>query len=43
MLPGKTKISLFLERYIPDEIRSFTTSNEGMTVFSGINLSFVNP
>jgi adenine/guanine phosphoribosyltransferase-like PRPP-binding protein len=24
-----------------DEIRSFTSSNEGMTVFSGINLSFV--
>ncbi|OGG04136.1 hypothetical protein A2Z33_03155 [Candidatus Gottesmanbacteria bacterium RBG_16_52_11] len=24
-----------------DEIRSFTTSNGGMTVFSGINLSFV--
>jgi adenine/guanine phosphoribosyltransferase-like PRPP-binding protein len=26
-----------------DEIRSFTTSNDGMTVFSGINLSFVKP
>lgn len=25
------------------EIRSFTTSNSGMTVFSGINLSFVLP
>lgn len=26
-----------------EEIRSFTTSNSGMTVFSGINLSFVLP
>jgi adenine/guanine phosphoribosyltransferase-like PRPP-binding protein len=26
-----------------DEIRSFTTSNGGMTVYSGINLSFVKP
>ncbi len=26
-----------------EEIRSFTTSNSGMTVFSGINLSFVQP
>lgn len=26
-----------------EEIRSFTTSNSGLTVFSGINLSFVQP
>lgn len=26
-----------------EEVRSFTTSNSGMTVFSGINLSFVKP
>lgn len=26
-----------------EEVRSFTTSNSGMTVFAGINLSFVKP